>query len=243
MRLTIESHLFAETILEGEFRNEWDELLQVLGNVDPPLRAPGPFTPTGRPPTPKRQRRRIGGQNRWAMFPVDQAALNLEINDQLIQLGWTRQTYVLGHPAGTPVDSYLKGDFEKSGVFVEVEFGNAASLFRDLFKFQVAGRSGVGKVGVLVVCREPVARFFDQGVATYEQALSLLPYMNIGLALPTVIVGLDVNDWTAIAARYAEMQAVAGANGLDCHGFEQVQGARGTIVAPLELGLDPGDQA
>ena len=50
----------------------------------------------------------------------------------------------------------------------------------DLFKFQIAGRSGIGKVGVLVVATAAVTRLFDSAVATYEQAVNLLPYMKIG---------------------------------------------------------------
>src|SRR5574340_1300450 len=114
------------------------------------------------------------------------------------------------------------GDFARNGIFVEVEFGNQASLYRDLFKFQVAGKSGVGQVGVLVVAVEAVASMMDQGVATYEQAVRLLPYMNIGLNLPTLLVGLDLNDWTGIEARYEEMRAVAEANGLTCLPFDSV---------------------
>ena len=167
------------------------------------------------------------------MFPVDQAGLNDHLDERLTALGWSRQTYVLGRPAGTPLDTFLKGDFEKRGVFVEVEFGNTASLFRDLFKFQVAGQSRVGQVGVLVLARGSVAKFFDQGVATFEQAVNLLPYMHVALALPTVIVGLDVNDWSRIERRYEEMRAVAEANGLDCHPFDVVRGAQ----IPEESGL------
>jgi hypothetical protein len=58
--------------------------------------------------------------------------------------------------------------------------------------------------------------------------------MGIGLQLPTVVVGLDINDWTGVARRYAEMRAVAEENGLDCHPFEAVFGA------PLQLEFDAG---
>jgi len=238
MRQQTRSHLFAETILEGSFRGVWEELLDVFGSVDVPLRPAGPFTSTGRPMTPKRQRRRLGGRDAYALLPVDQVGLNLELNRRLVAQGWSRQPFVLGTPVGTPLDSYLKGDFEKEGVFVEVEFGNTASLFRDLFKFQVAGRSGVGKVGVLVVATAPVTRLFDSGVATYEQAVNLLPYMNIGLALPTVIVGLDIVDWEPIARRYEDMKVVAERAGVPCHPFELVRGSdeAGTLQASIEAG-------
>lgn len=124
-----------------------------------------------------------------------------------------------------PIDTRLRGDFERSGVFVEVEFGNVASLYRDLFKFHIAGTSGAAQVGIIVVATAQLARFFDQGQATWEQTIALLPYMRVGLQLPTAIIGADVNDWDAIEARYREMQALVEANGEACHSFEAILGA------------------
>jgi hypothetical protein len=167
-----------------------------------------------------------------AMFPIDQPALNALLDRRLRALRWDRQPIARGDLVAGPIPSGLLGDFSKGGIFVEVEFGNMASAFRDLFKFQIASRSGAGRLGVLVVAADRVARFFDQGVATFEQVTRLLPYMGIGLQLPTVVVGLDLNDWAAVARRYEEMRAVAEENGLDCHSFEAVFGA------PLQLGLD-----
>ncbi len=231
MLIRTDSHLYGQTIAEGAFRREWEELLDVLGTIDPPLRAATPFTPTGRPPTPKRQIRTIAGRRRLAMFPVDQAALNALLDSQLRALGWRSQPIASGDLVAGRIPNNLLGDFAKDGVFVEVEFGNMASAFRDLFKFQIASRSNTGSLGVLVVAADRVARFFDQGVATYEQVTRLLPYMGLGLQLPTVVVGLDLNDWSAIRRRYEEMRAVAEENGLECHPFETVFGA------PLQLDL------
>ncbi len=224
MKLHTVSHQYAENILETAFRGEWEQLLEVFGRVDPPLRPAEPFTTTGRPMTPKWQVRPLGGRRAHALLPIDQVALNDLLDTEFKALDWKRQPYVLGETLGTPLDSYLRGDFERSGVYVEVEFGNTASLFRDLFKFQVAGRSGIGKVGVLVVVTAAVARLFDSNVATYEQGVNLLPYMNIGLALPTVVVGLDIVDWAPIEERYWEMYQIATANGVECHSFEVVRG-------------------
>jgi hypothetical protein len=229
------SHLYAQTIAEGDFRSEWEELLDVLGTVDPPLRAAGPYTAAGRPPTPKRQFRTIGGVRRYAMFPIDQAVFNAVLDQKLRALGWDRQPIARGELVAGPIPNNLLGDFAKGGIFVEVEFGNMASGFRDLFKFQIASRSGAGRLGVLVVATDRVARFFDQGVATFEQVTRLLPYMGIGLQLPTVVVGLDLNDWSAVARRYEEMRGVSEANGLACHSFETVFGA------PLQLEPNSAD--
>ena len=137
MKVTSSSHLYGETIIRYGFPEEYEELLEVLAAIEVPLRAAGPFTTRGRPATPKRQRRKIAGQERYVLMPIDQKHLNAKIDEALRVKDWTRQPFAAREAIGTPLDSSLKGDFSKNGVFVEVEFGNAASLFRDLFKFQI----------------------------------------------------------------------------------------------------------
>ena len=223
--MRIESHQFAETVLEGRFRDEWQEIRDVLGTLDVPLRTAGPYTSQGRPKTPKRQMRKYGGRRDNILLPVDQSEMNRRIDVAMVERGWRRQPWVLVDQEGRPIDTRLKGDFEKNGVFVEVEFGNVASLFRNLFKFHIAGTSGAARVGVIVVATAELATFFDQGLATWEQATGLLPYMRVGLQLPTAIIGLDVNDWTTIEARYNEMLDVLVANGESGHAFDVIRRA------------------
>ncbi len=222
MRTSIESHQYAETVLQGQFRDEWEELLDVIGTLDVPLRRVGPYTSTGRPKSPKRQVRVIGGRRASALMPVDQAEMNRQIRLALSELGWSSEPYILIDREGRPIDTRLRGDFEKSGVFVEVEFGNVASFYRDLFKFHIAGTTGAAQVGVIVVATDALARLFDQGQARFEQAVSMLPYMRAGVQLPTAIIGIDVNDWEPIRDRYEEMRALVEANGEPCHPFDSV---------------------
>jgi hypothetical protein len=151
--------------------------------------------------------------------------MNRGLDTALRRLGWTSQPVAAGNLVAGSIPSGLLGDFSKRGVFVEVEFGNMASAFRDLFKFQIASRSGAGDLGVLVVATDRVGRFFDQGVATFEQVVRLLPFMGIGLQLPTVVVGLGIQDWTGVQHRYREMEAVLHAHGLESHPFEAVLGS------------------
>jgi hypothetical protein len=75
-------------------------------------------------------------------------------------------------------------------------------------------------------------------VATYEQAVRLMPYMRIGLSLPTAIVGLDLtdHDWTVVGQRYREMQTVAEANGVRCRSFEDAWRAP-TVDPDLSLSV------
>lgn len=233
MHIHTAGHLFGETIIEHAFPLEYRELMEVLESIEPPLRAAGPFTDRGRPPTPKRQARTIGGSKRQFLLPVDQVEMNRVINDQLRVLDWQTQPFATGDPAGTPLDRYLRGDFHKNRIFVEVEFGNTASMFRDLFKFQIAGRSRQGDVGVLIVATAKLARFFDSGVATFEQAVSLLPYMRIGIQLPVWVIGLEPFDWGPIGIRYEEMRSSAEAQGVSCHDFASAFGAPLPVVEEL----------
>ena len=101
-----------------------------------------------------------------------------------------------------------------------MEFGNVASVYRDLFKFQIASRARTCDVAVLVAATSRLARLFDQGVASYEYLLSLREYLSIGLQMPVWLVGLDASDWSEIHQCYDEMYQVATANGIDCHPFE-----------------------
>jgi len=231
--MRVESHRYAEDVMAARFQDEWDQLRDVLGNLEPPLRPTGPYTRLGRPKTPKRQARAFGGRRANVLLPIDQSAMNEQIDAALVELGWRRQPWILVDKDGQPIDTRLRGDFEKNGVFVEVEFGNVASLYRDLFKFHIAGTSGAAEVGVVVVATAQLAAFFDQGQATWETAIGLLPYMRAGIQLPTAIVGLDVNDWSDIAARYNEMLETLTANGETGHPFESV--LRAPVSSELAL--------
>ena len=91
MKLSSESHLFGETIAEHGFPLEYDELISVLGGLELPLRPAEPFTVQGRPATPKRQMKRIGGQRKYSLFPVDQGQLNQLLHDRLRDAGWTAE--------------------------------------------------------------------------------------------------------------------------------------------------------
>lgn len=241
LSITTESHLFGETIAEHGFPIEHTELLGVLGGIDVPLRAAEPFTPRGRPATPKRQTKSIGGRRAYALFPIDQAALNSELHDRLRSLGWSAEPVAAGQPLGTPADIALRGDFAKEGVFVEVEFGNSASLFRDIFKFQIASRSGTGEVGVLIVATAQMAKFFDSGVATYEQAVNLIPYMRIGIQMPIWVIGIQPASWEPVKERYDQMYEVATVNEVPCHPFAAVSGAQMEPEIPGTAAMELGD--
>jgi len=100
--------------------------------------------------------------------------------------GWETQPILRTEPK-------LIGDFRKGLVFVEIQFGNSATLYRDYYKFQYGLANGLLSMAVLVVPTTPAAFFptrprsvnnmADFGLAT--TCLSVLP-----INVPTMLVGL-----------------------------------------------------
>jgi hypothetical protein len=224
IRLDSVSHLHGEVITEHAFPEEYDSFKGGLASLTIPLRPVDGFSSSSRPLRPKRHVRSIGGQRKPFLLPVDQAAMNEAIDTAMRIDGWTSQPIASGgFASNAPLG--LKGDFVRNSVFVEVEFGNAASLFRDLFKFQIANRARTGEVAVLVVATERFAKFFDSGVATLEGAQRLLPFMALGIQMPIWIVGIEPTDFAAIGDRYEEMRELCAQNGVPCHDFETALGA------------------
>lgn len=213
-----ESHLHGRLIVQQAFPEVHDSLMRVIGNLPIPLRPLVPFTKEGRT-EPKRQK--MPGTMQYRMMPVCQKTMNSRLKQSFKEEGW------MAEPSADPkfIDgtsaSNLKGDFVRGKVFVEVEFGNSSSMFRDLFKFQVASRSRVGEVAVLVVATDRFARRFDSNVATFESALKLLPYMAIGLQMPVWILGIEPHDFSAIKLHYEKMRQVCEAHGVSCCSFEE----------------------
>ncbi len=236
IRILSESHLHGEVIVEHAFPEEHDSLLRVLSEVRVPLRPADAFTRSGRPLKPKRHTRTIGGSKRPFLLPVDQAHMNRSLDAALRRERWDPQPVAAGPLVGGEAPLGLRGDFVRNRVFVEVEFGNTASIFRDVFKFQVANRSGAGDVGVVVVATERFARFFDSGVATFEGVQRLLPYFAVGIQMPIWIVGIEPVDFAAIGERYEEMRRLCEANGLPCHPWDVAFGAPPVAELPPEDG-------
>lgn len=220
VRILSESHLHGEVIVEYAFPEEHHSILKVLSEIQIPLRAADQFTRSGRPLKPKRHTRPIGGVKRPFLLPVDQGELNRSLDVALRKEDWDSQPVAVGALGGGDAPLGLRGDFVRNRVFVEVEFGNAASIFRDLFKFQVANRSGAGDVAVLIVATERFARFFDSGVATFETLRRYLPYLAVGIQMPIWIIGIEPTDFDAIAERYEQMRRLCQENGVECHPWD-----------------------
>jgi hypothetical protein len=231
VKILSDHHQHGETICRVDFPEEEASLRRVLNSLSPSMYEIRDFTENTRPKRPKRQEREIGGVRLPFLMPVDQRGMNKVIKAALEAELWSPEPVAAGPMAAPDTPLALRGDFVRNRVFVEVEFGNVASMHRDFFKFQIANRSGAGDVGVLVVATERLARFFDSNVATYETAQRNKPYLAIGVQMPVWIVGIEPDDGFAeIGTQYEAMRALCTANGVDCHSFDTAIGAPKVIA-------------
>lgn len=116
-----------------------------------------------------------------------QTAYNARMKHEFVELrGWENQPLLYDNPR-------LIGDFKKSDVFVEVQFGNSSTLYRDYYKFHYGLTHNLLSLAVLIVPTDPF-RFFPtrrgsvQNMASYDLAeryFKLLP-----IPVPIVLIGL-----------------------------------------------------
>lgn len=115
-----------------------------------------------------------------------QTAYNKAFANAFTEYGWEPQPVLRKDPK-------LIGDFRKGLVFVEIQFGNSSTLYRDYYKFQYGLANGLLSLAVLIV---PTAakKFFPtrpasvQNMAEYALAKTCLTILPI--AVPTLLIGL-----------------------------------------------------
>lgn len=130
---------------------------------------------------------------------VVQQIMNTYFRIQFEEYGWEVE------PSATPDDysDALKADFRKTFHFqdqepltvqIEVEFGNAASSYRNYFKFQLSFSYGMTDICVLIVPSYNLANRIDSGVANYEKVIRELPQAKLSVTVPIFVIGLFDED-------------------------------------------------
>jgi len=134
----------------------------------------------------------------------NQAAYNKRINEDFARRGWNCEQKVNSELG-------LRCDFEKKGIWVEVEFGNARSYYQDYVKFMLAKKYRDARLGVLIcptksfaallcelgrkraqndIVREQPAKY--SGMMSYEKAVRELPLLGFMFEMPIVVAGIDI---------------------------------------------------
>ena len=120
---------------------------------------------------------------------LHQTAYNKRFEIEFEKLGWETKPLLSQKPR-------LIGDFRKNLVFVEIQFGNSATLYRDFYKFQFGLQNGLLSLSVLIVPVKP-KEFFPtrprsiSNMAEYDLALRYFTVLPI--SVPTMIIGLIAN--------------------------------------------------
>ena len=115
-----------------------------------------------------------------------QTAYNKAFSAQFTDLGWEPKPLLR-------VDPKLIGDFRRGLVFVEIQFGNSSTLYRDYYKFQYGLANGLLSLAVLIVPTRP-SEFFPTrpksvlNMAEYDLAHTCLTVLPINV--PVLLVGL-----------------------------------------------------
>ena len=117
---------------------------------------------------------------------LHQTAYNKRFEIEFEKFGWETKPMLSRNPR-------LIGDFRKNLVFVEVQFGNSATLYRDFYKFQYGLQNGLLSLSVLIVPVDP-KEFFPtrprsvSNMAEYDLALRYFTILPI--SVPTMVIGL-----------------------------------------------------
>lgn len=179
MEFEYHSYRFAQEILQHENHlYAWNEIEHVLRSL--PL-----FIYPGK------------SRNK-AELDVSQQLLNTFLDRRFaIDFGWEY------HPLATRIEGsklaadFLK-EFENMTIQAEVQFGNMARWYSDIFKFQTAYSQGLIDVGLSIVPMFELAKRIDQNIANYERASRELPSAKLSITLPILLIGLYPGEDTKV---------------------------------------------
>jgi len=166
------SYRHAEAILEKVYPNEKSEIEAAIGAAAWKMKS-----------APKTRSR---GGRVVATLDVYQVKTNEALSAQFLKHGWTSKPLIV-----STSESRLVADFKKSKIQVEVQFGNAARYYADIFKFLLSYSADDIEVGVLVVGMECRAKRMDENLACYERVVRELPHAKLGITLPVWVLGVD----------------------------------------------------
>lgn len=147
----------------------------------------------------------------------------LDVVQQLLNVYFERRLHIdMGwefHPDATTIqNSQLKADFRKTfddlTVQAEVQFGNMARWYTDIFKFQ-AGYSGKAvRMGVSIIPMQSLAQRIDSNVTHYERVIRELPAAELSITLPILNLGIEPGQNTPVIdvsqSQFATIKEITG---------------------------------
>lgn len=224
MKLHVHSYRYAQEILQHPNNvAAWDEIELVL-RAAPIFIYPG-----------KSKNKRLS---------VVQQLMNTYFDRRFaVDCGWEY------HPLATGIkQSGLAADFRKSfgkiAIQAEVQFGNMARWYTDIFKLQAAYAQSLIQCGLCVVPVAAMARETDSNVAHYERAVRELPAAELSITLPILLIGLEQDPTTPIVdvreCQFSNLKQIVG-KGKNANRWRVVNGyINGLPMASISEETDPG---
>lgn len=132
---------------------------------------------------------------------------DLDVTQQMLNTYFDRKFAVDNnwdfHPLATEIkESNLAADFYKEfkdlAIQVEVQFGNMARWYSDIFKFQTAYSQGKINMGLSILPMTELAFRIDQNIANFERATRELPSAKLSITLPILMIGIFPDENTNI---------------------------------------------
>lgn len=197
------SYRYADAVLKhDDFRESLDEIYLALTQTAVPLLPAGTFSgPAGKK---MKKRERPNDSGRFMFLPVSQKKLNDNIDAEFRARHWEAQNRIVSSDNQFGLSTGLKGDFKKGRLHVEVQFGNMARWYTDVFKFQLSYALSEIDVAVLVVPMQSFSNMIDENIAYFERIERELPAAKMSLTLPILVIGVVPDDWSKVKACYED---------------------------------------
>lgn len=115
-----------------------------------------------------------------------QTAYNKAFDIEFSKYNWDTQPKLYDNPR-------LIGDFQKNDVFIEIQFGNRASIYRDYYKFHFGLTNNLLSLAVLIVPTNPKEFFPTRPASVSNMAEFDLAYRYFKLLpipVPILLLGL-----------------------------------------------------
>lgn len=166
------NYRFASEILEStQFKAMKQDVMDILTNATVPQ---------------LRQAKARTRDGKTYKFTTDQKAFNQYFKEEFERRGWEVNPLITDDGV-----TKIKADFKKDRVQIEIQFGNMARWYTDVFKAQVSYSVGLIDVAILIVATQTFAGTIDENVAYFERVTRELPYAKMSITLPILVIGIE----------------------------------------------------
>jgi len=201
------SYRFASAVLaDPSFAGVLDELKAIISRARVPLLSPSIAARKNKMKQRSVKATKKDPRPRFLLFPVKQAELNASIDREFARSKsippWEYHPRAIPEGLGIASDPKVAADCRRLRVQVEVQFGNAARWYADVFKFQLSYSLNVIDAAVLVVPTQKLANFIDDNISYFERVVRELPSAKLSLTLPILVLGVEPDNWNELKSCY-----------------------------------------